>query len=273
MHHVLAALIALAAPPAAAQPPAPPKPSAADCPVASGTDDWAGRYEGGEGTPGPPPMVMTYHADVFRDGEGRWRAYVWISGQTTYRQLRACGVPGAGTLELRGRPLASEDDDAEPESILTIERTRRGALRFRFKDGSYLMEEPPVDATYEPLPPWTGVFTAESCAAASPCWRYRFDVGLADDGWRAAVSVDGPDTVERVVARGEDYELAGGNNGLLLTFVQPGPDDARRGPSRKAEEAAGKLVRRKDGSTWVTLDGLPGPAGVRELPATLQARP
>src|SRR5512145_3254146 len=97
----LAVLIALAsgAPPAAS-----PEPPPADCPVASGAHDWAGRYEAGEGHAGPPPIVMTYRADVFRDGEGRWRAFVWVSGQTTFREWRACGIESPHALELRGRP-------------------------------------------------------------------------------------------------------------------------------------------------------------------------
>ena len=270
-----AALIALAlGRPAASQTPASPEPPPAECPVATGTDDWAGRYEAGEGTPGPPPMVMSYQADVFRDGDGRWRAYVMITGQTTYRQLRACGVASPRGLELRGRPLDSEDDETDVESILTIERPTRGSLRLRFPGGSYLMDQPVIDATRQPLPPWAGVFTAEACPAKeSPCWRYRFDVGIADDGGRARVSVDGPDTVERLVARGEDWEQVGGNSVLGLTFVQPGAGDARRGPPRKAQDAAGKLTRRKDGSISVGLDGLPAPPGQRELPLTVQTKP
>ena len=272
----LAVLIALAlGRPAASQPPASPvPPPAEECPVATGADDWAGRYEAGEGVGGENPMVMSYQADVFRDGEGRWRAYVMITGQTTYRQLRACGVASPRALELRGRPLDSEDDETEAESILTIERSPRGSLRFRFPGGSYLLDEPVIDATHQPLPPWAGVFTAETCPAKeSPCWRYRFDVGIADDGWRVLVAVDGPDTTERFVARGEDGELAGGNSELWLTFVQPGPADARRGPPRKAQDTAGKLVRRKDGSISVGLDGLPAPPGQRELPGTVQPKP
>lgn len=271
LHPALAVLIALAGPPA----PSPERSPAADCPVASGAHDWTGRYEAGEGNEGPPPMVMTYQADVFRDGDGRWRAYVMISGQTTYRQLRACGVETPRSLELRGRSLNPDEGvTEEPESILTIERTRRGALRFRIPGGSYLLDQPVIDATHRPLPPWAGVFTAETCPAKEPpCWRYRFDVGLADDGWRVQASADGPDTAERMVAHGEDGELAGGNSVLMLAFVRAGPGDARRGPPRKAQEKAGTLVRRKDGSTWVELDGLPGPAGLRELPATLRKEP
>jgi hypothetical protein len=263
LHPALAVLITLAQPL-----------PAAECPIATGTDDWTGRYQAGEGTPGPPPMVMSYRADVFRDAEGRWRAFVWVSGQTTFREWRACGVAGPRTLELRGRPREGEDEDAAAESILTIERTRRGDLRFRIPGGSYLLAQPVIDATREDLPPWSGVFTAEKCPTKGPpCWRYRFAVDVADDGWRALVSVDGPDTAERFVARGEDGELAGGISELWLTFVQPGPGDARRGPPRQAQDSAGKLVRRKDGSTWVGLDGLPGPPGERELPLTVQTRP
>jgi hypothetical protein len=275
MPTALAVLIALAlGRPAASQTPASPEPPpTADCPVATGADDWAGRYEAGEGIGGENPMVMSYQANVFRDGDGRWRAYVMITGQTTYRELRACGVASPRALELWGRERSSEDDETAPESILTIERSLRGSLRFRFREGSYLLEKRVLDATRQALPPWAGVFTAESCATAAPCWRYRFEVGIADDGWRALVSVDGPDAVERFVARGEDGDLAGGNSELWLTFVQPGPGDARRGPPRRAQDTAGKLVRRKDGSTWVGLDGLPGPSGLRELPATVQSKP
>lgn len=267
MPATLAVLLALAGPPAPS-----PEPPAADCPVASGAHDWTGRYEAGEGTSGPPPMVMSYQADVFRDADGRWRAYVMITGQTTYRQLRACGVESPRALELRGRPL--DDDEAEAESILTIERARRAALRLRIPGGSYLMNQPVIDATHAPLPPWAGVFTAETCPTKEPpCWRYRFEVGPADDGWQALVSVDGPETTERLVGRGEDGDLAGGSSKLWLTFVRPGPADARRGPPRKAQDKAGTLVRGQDGSTWVELDGLPGPAGLRELPVAVQPKP
>ncbi|HET9315162.1 MAG TPA: hypothetical protein VFQ51_06205, partial [Vicinamibacteria bacterium] len=164
--------------------------------------------------------------------------------------------------------------EAEPESILTIERGKRGSLRFRFKDGSYLMNEPVLDATREPLPPWAGVYTAESCPAkGSPCWRYRLEVDIADDGWRVLESVDGPDTTERLVARGEDIVQVGGVSALYLTFVQAAPGDARRGPPRKAQDGAGDLLRRKDGSLVLKLDGLPAPAGVTELPVTVQPKP
>ena len=271
MHPIPAILIALAAgSPAAAQGAASPEPPGAACPVATGADDWAGRFEASEGVGGANPMVMSYQADVFRDGDGRWRAFVMISGQTTFRELRACGIASRRALELRGRPREAEDEDPAVESILTIERSPGGSLQFRFPGGSYLLDQPVIEATHRPVPPWAGVFTAETCPAREPpCWRYRFEVGLADDGWRALVSVDGPDTTERFVARGEDGELAGGNSELWLTFVRPGPGDARRGAPRKAQDKAGKLVRRKDGTISVGLDGLPAPPGLRELPATV----
>ena len=254
-----------------AEPPAPKTSPSVECPVASSGEDWTGRYEAGEGTPGPPPMVMSYRADVFRDAEGRWRAFVWVSGQTTFRELRACGVAKRRSLELRGRPRVPEVEDEAPESILTIERTTRGTLRFRIPGGSYLLNAPVIEAERKALPPWAGVYTADTCARANaPCWRYRFDVSLQDDGWRALIAVEGPETTERLVARGEDGELVDSGDVLFLAYVAAAPGDARRGSARKAQDSTGKLVRRKDGSTWLELAELPGPAGVREVPVTVQ---
>jgi hypothetical protein len=245
-----------------------------DCPAAPAGDDWTGRYEAGEAVnaEGFAPQVMSYRIDVFRDAAGAWRAFVWITGQTTFQELSTCGVAGPRTLKLRGRPArAEEDDDSPAADVLTIERTRRGRLNLRFPpDGSYLQGKPFLEADRRPLPPWAGVYQLDTCAAdaAAVCWRYRFEVGPGDDGWRVDLSVDGPDTTERLVARGEDYELAGGAEVLDLTFVRPGAGDARRGEARPRGQSIGKLTRRKDGSTWVRLDGVPGPTGLGEARLT-----
>src|SRR5688500_3964858 len=68
--------------------PTPPWP--ADCAPATGPD-WTGRYRAGEAVSAGDAFpefkghvqVMRYVADVFRDVEGRWRAFVNVSGQTT----------------------------------------------------------------------------------------------------------------------------------------------------------------------------------------------
>jgi hypothetical protein len=157
---------------------------------------------------------------------------------------------------------------------MTIERARRGSFRFRIEGGSYLVNEPVISADRIAIPPWAGVYAADTCkgGGAAPCWRYGFDVSLVDDGFQALVSVDGPATTERLVARGEDGMLAGGNSVLFLTFVRAAAGDAHTGPSRN-DQSTGKLVRRKDGSLWVELNGLPGPTGVREVPLSVQPKP
>jgi hypothetical protein len=276
-----------AAQPAPPQAPSPqavitPTPSAAegaDCPAPDAGapgDDWTGRYQASEGAnaEGFAPQVMVYEADVFRDDQGRWRAFVSISGQTVYRALAACGIPRARTLELRGVRARSDNvsDFSAGESILTIERQARGALVLRIPDGSYLMGQPVLKASRRTLAPWAGRYVFDSCAGPSPardtCWRHEIDVRLGDEGWGATISVAGPHVTERYLARGEDYELMDEGSVLGLTFLGYAPGDAHRGPDREPDQEVGRLVRKGTGATAIRFGTLPAPPGMTEAATT-----
>ena len=259
----------------------PVSPLPADCVPITGPD-WTGRYRAEEAVSAGDSFpefkghaqVMVYVADVFRDAEGRWRAFVNVSGQTTYRAVAACGVPREGALELRVVRARSDDHTGVEANapVFTLERAPGGKLRMRFPDGSYLEEKPVLEASREPLPPWAGAYTFDGCPgadAAKACWRYRLDVALTDEGWKATVAVDGPETTERHLARGEDYESTKDGDVLALTFLEYAPGDAHRGPALKPEENLARLFRRRRaGATRLDLGRLPS-AGEKEIAVTV----
>jgi hypothetical protein len=246
----------------------------AECRAAArDSTDWTGRYHADEAVASPFPdyagQIMTYTADVFRDGDGHWRAFVLISGQTTHRTLAACGVAADKSLELRAVRARGDNlsgfEAGEP--LVTLQRTAAGKLRMRFPDGSYLENKPFLSAARTAIPPWAGHHVFESCGkdgSAADCWRYRLDVELTDEGWKAAVAIDGPKTTERFLAQGDDYRDAKAGSVLGLEFLAPLAGDAFRGPDRKNASALARLIRRR-GTIVLEIGKLSGPPGLREI--------
>jgi hypothetical protein len=265
---------------ATAASPAPDEASTLTCspPAGAGAGyDWAGRYRAEEGvapSAESPSMVMSYQADVFRDPAGAWRAFVWISGQTTFQEWATCGVAGPRTLRLEGVRVRMESDgDAKaPAHLLTLER-RAGTLSMRVEGGSYLLGQASIDVRREPLPPWAGRYTYDSCGAAAqaPCWRYAIEVTLADDGWRAVVEAATTEASRRYLARGEDGELARGAAILDLTLVGPAPGETLKEAAPKTGDPIGRIARGKDGTLTFEPSGLPTPPGRPKVPLTHEA--
>ena len=223
---------------------------------------------------------MTYSVDVFRDAENRWRAFVSIEGQTTVRELGACGVARGNSLSLRFVRYGPEDlhivyspPDADPdialnERILSLERNDHGALRMRFPSGSSLEGRSVLRAVREPLPPWRGRYTFESCAdkagEADGCWKYQIEVALEDNGWKALVSLDSPVTKERCEALAEPgrYERVDAQH-LYLQFPGYAPGESPSGATYKSREDLATLSRKQGGSTVLQFHSLHAPPGLQ----------
>lgn len=236
--------------------------------------DWTGRYRADEGiapSEEGPSMVMAYQADVFRDPAGAWRAFVWISGQTTFQEWATCGVAGPRTLRLEGVRVRMESDEEPkaPAPLLTLAR-RAGTLSMRVEGGSYLLGQASIDVRREPLPRWAGTYTFDSCGAAvqAPCWRYAIEVSLADDGWRAIVEAATTQASRRYLVHGEDGELAGGDEILDFTLIGPAPGETVKDAPPRAGDHLGRIARGRDGSLTFEPSGLPTPPGRPKVPLT-----
>jgi hypothetical protein len=217
--------------------------------------DWSGRYLAEEAAPN---MVMGYEIDVSRAPDGTWRALVSADGHMTMARQIARGVAAGDRLDLllvrsRADHMQGASVAAKGDAIVTIERLRSGAFLLRFHGGgSYLNEEPRLDATRAPIPPWAGSYRIDGCA---------IDVALGESGWEARIELATEGGTRVVAGMGEEGEE-----------VSLGPYLALR-PEHGATTELLRLVRGRDGTTRVRFGTLAAPGGRQDVAAELARSP
>jgi hypothetical protein len=243
--------------PSPAPSPQQPVAGAVDCPPdPTPRVDWSGRHFADEAEPDGQRRTMSYQIDLLHDADGVWRGLVSFDGQMAMRRLVTCGEPSGNTLTLRF--VGTRSDDMGQIVDFSAHQP------VRFPDGSWQLHQPALDDCQTAIPAWAGRYTLDTCdgrpAGTRPCWSYVIDVGLAVEGWKTLVSVDGPGTRERLRAWGEDGKTIS-DEVLTLVFAGYAAGDAHTGAGQERNAMLAHVRRSPDGSVRIEFDTLVAPPG------------